>query len=101
LSTRGDRDSVGWFASAGDILQLDPARWTTTWRKGETGSGALARAYFATTRTGHSYAVVVLAGNPYQPIDGNKASPVILSAINGAFTLASRSPSAQPESHGG
>jgi hypothetical protein len=42
----------------------------------------------ATTRTGHSYVVAVLAGNPSAPIDQATAAPALLSAIKGAFTLA-------------
>jgi hypothetical protein len=44
----------------------------------------------ATTRTGHSYAVTVLAENPSQPINQATAIPAILSAVKQAFTLAAR-----------
>jgi Beta-lactamase enzyme family len=83
LSTRSDMDGLGWFASASDIcrayaslttltrrpaqspigqvlslnddiLELDPAQWETTWRKGGVGPGTLALAYLATTRTGQT-----------------------------------------------
>jgi hypothetical protein len=47
-------------------------------------------AYLATTRTGHSYVVTVLAENPSQPINQATAAPILLSAIKGAFTLAAR-----------
>jgi hypothetical protein len=44
----------------------------------------------ATTRTGHSYVVTVLAEDPSQPINQVIAIPVILSAVYEAFTLAAR-----------
>lgn len=44
----------------------------------------------ATTRTGHSYVVAVLAENPSAPVDKATAIPAVLSAIKGAFTLAAR-----------
>ena len=47
-------------------------------------------AYLATTRTGHSYVVTVLAENPSQPIYETIATPLMLSAIKGALTLAAR-----------
>ena len=52
------------------------------------GCGPLA--YLATTRTGHSYVVAVLAENPSQPINQATAAPAMLSAVKGAFTLATR-----------
>jgi hypothetical protein len=116
-TTPRDVDSLEYFASASDIcrayaslaalarrpglspigqvislnddgLQLDPAQWKTTWFKGGSEPGVLTLAYLATTRTGRSYVVTVLAENPSQPIDETTAIPVILSAIKGAFTLA-------------
>ena len=116
-TTPRDIDSLEYFASASDIchaytslaalarrpglspigqvislnddgLQLDPAQWKTTWFKGGSEPGVLTLAYLATTRTGRSYVVTVLAENPSQPIDETTAIPVILSAIKGAFTLA-------------
>ena len=116
-TTPRDVDSLEYFASASDIcrayaslaalarrpglspigqvislnddgLQLDPALWKTTWFKGGSEPGVLTLAYLATTRTGRSYVVTVLAENPSQPIDETTAIPVILSAIKGAFTLA-------------
>ncbi len=118
-TTPRDINSLEWFASADDIcrayaslavlarrpglsaigqvlslndggLQLDPAQWKTTWFKGGSEPGVLSLAYLATTRTGQSYVVTVLAENPSQPINEAKAAPVLLSAIKGAFTLASR-----------
>jgi hypothetical protein len=72
-----------------DILELDPAQWKTTWRKGGVGPGILALAYLATTQTGQSYVVSVIAENRSQPLDPNTALPTILSATKG-FTLAAR-----------
>jgi beta-lactamase class A len=72
-----------------DGLQLDPARWKTTWFKGGSEPGALSLAYLATTRAGQSYVVTVLAENPSQPLADN-AIPAIVSAVKGAFTLAAR-----------
>jgi beta-lactamase class A len=78
------------FALNDDGLQLDPARWETTWFKGGSEPGVLTLAFLATTRSGHSYVVDVLAEDKSQPIDQAKATPVILSAVKGAFTLAAR-----------
>ena len=118
-TTPRDINSVEWFASADDIcraytalavlarrpglspigqvlslndggLQLDPAQWKTTWFKGGSEPGVLTLAYLATTQTGQSYVVAVLAENPSQPINEAKAAPVLLAAIKGAFTLAAR-----------
>ena len=74
-----------------DGLQLDPAQWQTTWFKGGSEPGVLTLAFLATTRSGHSYVVTVLAENESQPIDQASAIPAILSAVKGAFTLAARS----------
>jgi hypothetical protein len=73
-----------------DGLQLDPARWKTTWFKGGSEPGVLTLAFLATTRSGQSYVVTVLAENKSQPIDQASAIPAILSAVKGAFTLAAR-----------
>ena len=118
-TTPRDINSLEWFASADDIcraytslaaltrrpglspigqvlslndggLQLDPAQWKTTWFKGGSEPGVLTLTYLATTRTGQSYVVTVLAENPSQPINEATAAPVMLSAIKGAFTLAAR-----------
>jgi beta-lactamase class A len=92
-------NSVEWFASADDIcrlyaslatlarrpglapigqvlslndggLALDPARWKTTWSKGGSSEPQVpTQTYLATTRTGQSYVVTVLAENPSQPIN--------------------------------
>ena len=73
-----------------DILELYPAQWKTTWRKGGVAPGVLALAYPATAQTGQSDVVTVLAKNRSSPIDGDTASPIILSATKGAFMLAAR-----------
>ena len=44
-----------------DGLQLDPAQWKTTWFKGGSEPGRITLAFLATTRSGHSYVVTVLA----------------------------------------
>jgi len=118
-TTPRDINTLEWFASADDIcraytalaalarqpglspisqvlslndggLQLDPTQWKTTWFKGGSEPGVLTLAYLATTQTGQSYVVTVLAENPSQPINEATAAPVLLSAIKGAFTLAAR-----------
>jgi len=109
-TTPRDINTLEWFASADDIcraytalaalarrpglspigqvlslndggLQLNPAQWKTTWFKGGSEPGVLTLAYLATTRTGQSYVVTVLAENPSQPINEATAAPVMLSAI--------------------
>ena len=119
LSTRTDMGRLGWFASASDIcrgyasladvasrpglspigqvlslnddiLELDPALWKTTWRKGGVGPGVLTMAYLATTWIGQSYGVTVFAENRSQPIDPVTAGPVMLRAIKGALIMAAR-----------
>jgi len=116
-TTPRDIDSIEWFASASDIcrvytslaalarrpglspigsvlslndggLRLDPAQWKMTWFKGGSEPGVLTLAYLATTRSGQSYVVAVLAENPSEPINEATAAPVMLSAVKGAFTLA-------------
>jgi beta-lactamase class A len=118
-TTPRDINGLEWFASADDIcrvytslaalarhpglapigqvlslngggLQLSPAQWKTTWFKGGSEPGVLTLTYLATTRTGQSYVVAVLAENPSQPIDQATATPAMLSAVRGAFTLAVR-----------
>jgi beta-lactamase class A len=117
--TPRDINSIEWFASANDIchvyaslaalarrpglspvadvleifegsLGLDPAQWQATWFKGGSEPGVLTYTYMATTRTGHSYVVAVLAENPSAPTDKATAMPAVLSAVKGAFTLAAR-----------
>ena len=91
LARRPGLSPVGQVLSLNDDgLQLDPARWKATWFKGGSEPGVLTLAYLATTRTGQSYVVTVLAENPSQPINEATAIPAILSAISAAFTLAAR-----------
>ncbi len=109
LGTRGDVRGLGWLASASDIcrvyaalaelsrrpglspiaqvlsinddiLELDPAQWKTTWRKGGIGPGILALAYLATTQTGQSYVVTLIAENRSQPLDPNTAYQLVAAA---------------------
>jgi hypothetical protein len=91
LASRPGLAPIGQLLSLNDDgLQLDPAQWRTTWFKGGSEPGVLTLAFLATTRTGHSYVVTVLAENPSQPINQATAIPVILSAVKAAFTLAAR-----------
>ena len=91
LARRPGLAPIGQLLSLNDDgLQLDPAQWRTTWFKGGSEPGVLTLAFMATTRTGHSYVVTVLAEDPTQPINQATAIPVILSAVNAAFTLAAR-----------
>ena len=91
LARRPGLSPIGQVLSLNDdSLALDPAQWQTTWFKGGSEPGVLTLAYLATTRTGRSYVVAALAENPSQPIDETIATPVMLSAIKAAFTLAAR-----------
>jgi beta-lactamase class A len=91
LARRPGLAPIGQVLSLNDDgLQLDPAQWKTTWFKGGSEPGMLTLAFLATTRTGHSYVVTVLAENPSQPINQATAIPAILSAVKAAFTLAAR-----------
>jgi beta-lactamase class A len=91
LARRPGLAPIGQMLSLNDDgLQLDPAQWKTTWFKGGSEPGVLTLAFLATTRTGHSYVVTVLAEDPSQPINQATAIPAILSAVKAAFTLAAR-----------
>jgi beta-lactamase class A len=91
LARRPGLDPIGQVLSLNDDgLQLDSAQWKTTWFKGGSEPGVLTLAFMATTRTGHSYVVTVLAEDPSHPINQATAMPVILPAVNEAFTLAAR-----------
>jgi hypothetical protein len=91
LARRPGLSPIAQVLSLNDAgLGLDPAQWKTTWFKGGSEPGVLTLAYLATTQSGHSYVVSVLAENPSQPINETTAMPVMLSAIKGAFTLAAR-----------
>ena len=91
LARQPDLAPIGRVLSLNDDgLQLDPAQWKTTWFKGGSEPGVLTLAFLATTRSGQSYVVTVLAENKSQPIDQASAIPAILSAVKGAFTLAAK-----------
>ena len=91
LARRPGLAPIGQVLSLNDDgLQLDPAHWQNTWFKGGSEPGVLTLAFLATTRTGHSYVVTVLAEDPSQPINQATAIPVILSAVKQAFALAAR-----------
>ncbi len=91
LAHRPGMSPVGQVLSLNDDgLQLDPTQWKATWFKGGSEPGVLTLAYLATTRTGKSYVVTVLAENPSQPINEATATPAVLAAIRAAFTLAAR-----------
>jgi beta-lactamase class A len=112
-----DIGSLEWFASPADIchvyaslatlarqpglapaaaalqinnggIDLDPSQWRTVWFKGGSEPGVLTLNYLATTRSGQTYVVSVLAENPAAPIAQTAASLTLLSAIKGAFELA-------------
>jgi hypothetical protein len=113
-----DVSSLGWFASPMDIchlfahlaslarqpklaplssllqvnnggLALDSRQWTSVWFKGGSEPGLLTLNYMATTTSGHSYVVSVLAENPSHTI-GPTATRTLIGAIQGAFQLAAR-----------
>jgi hypothetical protein len=88
LTRRPSLSPISQVLSLNDLgLELDPAQWRTTWYKGGIAPGAVSYAYLATTHTGQSYVVTVLAENP---IDADRGGAILLSAIKGAFTLAAR-----------
>jgi beta-lactamase class A len=68
-------------------LNLDQRQWTTTWFKGGSEPGVITLNYLATTRTGQSYVVSVLATNPTAPIP-QTATAQLIGAVKAAFTLA-------------
>jgi len=68
-------------------LALDPRQWSTTWFKGGSEPGVVTLNYLATTRTGQSYVVSVLAASPSAPIP-QTSTVQLLGAIKAAFTLA-------------
>jgi beta-lactamase family protein/uncharacterized protein len=68
-------------------LALDPRQWRTTWFKGGSEPGVVTLNYLATTRTGQSYVVSVLAANPSAPIPQTSTAQ-LLGAIKAAFVLA-------------
>jgi len=113
-----DVSSIEWFASPMDIcrlyaqlsslahqpklgplsaimsennggLALNTAQWRSVWFKGGSEPGVLTLNYMATTKSGQSYVVSVLAENPSHSI-GPTATGTLLGAITGAFQLAAR-----------
>ena len=91
LTRRPGLSPIGQVLSHNDAgLDLDPTQWKTVWYKGGYEPRAWTLAYLATTRSGQSYVVSVLAENRSQPIDGATAPPVLLAAVKAAFTLAAR-----------
>ena len=118
-TTPRDPGSLEWFASPTDIchvfaslagladkaslrplssilglnkgdMNLDPSQWQSVWFKGGSEPGVLTLSYLATTRAGKSYVVTVLTENPSAAIAESTATPVLLSAIHGAFDLVDR-----------
>ena len=111
-----DVSSIEWFASATDVchvfahlasmagsaklapvgaileannggMALSTTQWRSVWFKGGSEPGVLTLNYMATTTTGHSYVVSVLAENPTHSI-GPTATGTLIEAIRGAFQLA-------------
>ena len=117
-TTPRDINSLEWFASANDICRVYaslatprlPAgpgprsarcfrSTTAAWLSTRPVEDNLVQGRIrtrrpdrdlATTRTGHSYVVTALAGNPSQPINEATAVPIMASAVKGAFTLPAR-----------
>jgi hypothetical protein len=116
-----DINSIEWFASPADIchvyaslaalarqprlaplahilelnsggIGLPGTQWRAVWFKGGSEPGVLTLNYLATTRSGRTYMVSVLTGNPGSPIPETPAALTLLSAIKGAFTLAAGLP---------
>jgi hypothetical protein len=71
-------------------MNLDPGQWRSVWFKGGSEPGVLTLNYLATTRSGQSYLVSVLAENPSAPIAETAATLTLISAIKGAFQLSAR-----------
>jgi beta-lactamase class A len=118
-TTPRDISSLEWFASPADIcrvyaslatlagqpglapvgralsisdagLNLDRSQWKSVWFKGGNEPGVLTLNYLATTTSGQSYLVSVLAANPKVAFDQNQGALTLLSAVKGAFELAAR-----------
>jgi beta-lactamase class A len=117
-----DIDSVEWFASPTDIcrlyaslaalagstpdlapvasaleinngdMNLGTSQWRSVWFKGGSEPGVLTLNYLATTRSGQTYLVSVLAENSKSAaaLAQTPATLTLLSAIKGAFELAAR-----------
>jgi Beta-lactamase enzyme family/ORF 12 gene product N-terminal len=113
-----DIDSLEWFASPADVcrvyaslgglvrsqpdlapvasvlqinngdMNLDSSQWRSVWFKGGSEPGVLTLNYLATTRSGQTYVVSVLAENPKAALSQTTATLTLISAIKGAFELA-------------
>lgn len=71
-------------------MNLDPSQWRSVWFKGGSEPGVLTLNYLATTRSGRTYVVSVLAENPKAPLSETTATLALISAVKGAFELAAR-----------
>jgi hypothetical protein len=114
-----DINSIEWFASPLDIchvyaalhvlavkpglsdvskvlqindggLGLNAKQWPIVWFKGGSEPGVLTLNYLATSKTGSTYVVSILAEDKSAAIDDTSVELKLLSAIKGAFTLAQR-----------
>jgi beta-lactamase class A len=114
-----DIGSLEWFASPADIcrvyaslaalagqpglapvgralsinngeVNLDSGQWKLAWFKGGSEPGVLTLNYLATTTSGQSYVVSVLAANPKAAFPQTPATLSLISAAKGAFELAAR-----------
>ena len=115
-TTPRDVGSIEWFASPTDIchvyasltalakqpklapvasilelnpgdMDLSPSQWRSVWFKGGSEPGVLTLNYRATTTSGKTYVVSVLAEDPTAPISETSATLTLLSAVKGAFEL--------------
>ncbi|HTX62600.1 MAG TPA: serine hydrolase, partial [Acidimicrobiales bacterium] len=71
------------------LADLPASTWRSVWFKGGSEPGVSSFNYLATTRTGKTFVVSVLAENPKGPIPAS-TSEVIGGAVAGAFELAGR-----------
>jgi hypothetical protein len=71
-------------------MSLPSSQWRPVWFKGGSEPGVLTLNYLATTRSGHTYVVSILAEDPPAPISQTSATLTLISAAKGAFELAAR-----------
>ena len=71
-------------------MDLPPSQWRSVWFKGGSEPGVLTLNYLATTTSGKTYVVSVLAEDPTAPISQTSATLTLLSAVKGAFELAAQ-----------
>jgi hypothetical protein len=73
-------------------MNLGTSQWRSVWFKGGSEPGVLTLNYLATTRSGQTYLVSVLAENSKSAaaLAQTPATLTLLSAIKGAFELAAR-----------